>query len=148
MLLSIGPVLTCLPGAHLICLPLPLKAILKGQELGANEVTADRCQADVSLMYWLSFLASWFYIRTKALATAASLGIDHKTSEQRACSLSLEWRMGASVPLLGSVDGRGSSQQSWAPLWGPRASTRDVCGTRCVWIHRFLLWAVKGIRRP
>ena len=147
MLLSIGPVLTCLPGPDLICLPLPLKAILKGQELGASEVTADRCQADVSLMCWLSFLASWFYIRTKALATAASLGIDHKTNEQEhaACPWTDDWKQVS--PCWGVSMGM-APQQSWAPLWGPLASTRDVCGIRCIWIHRFLLWAVKGIQLP
>ena len=80
--------MTHLPGRNLVCPSLPLQTILQGQELSSNEVTTDRCRADVSLMCWLSFLASWFYIWTKALATAASLRIDHEMNEPgRAASL-------------------------------------------------------------
>lgn len=70
---------------HFLC-----KLFCKAKSLSSNEVTTDRCQADVSLMCWLSFLASWFYIWTKALATAASLRIDHEMNEQGRSSLSLQ----------------------------------------------------------
>ena len=139
MLLSRGPVLTHLPGRNLVCPSLPLQTILQGQELSSNEVTTDRCRADVSLMCWLSFLASWFYIWTKALATAASLRIDHEMKEPgRAASPCSDDTCRKQVSPAGEYRWAWILMAIPGPLWEPLASTRDVCGTRCIRIHSFL----------
>lgn len=147
MLLSVGPVLTHLPGHDLICPSLPLQTILQGQELSSNEVTTDRCQADVSLMCWLSFLASWFYIWTKALATAASLRIDHEMNEQghAACPCSDDTCRKQESPA-------GEYRWAWSlmaipgPFWEPLASTRMSVGPGAFASTASSPWAVREIQ--